>query len=228
MPGNHLQALLDAGISVAAINYRFTRQAKGIAPPVKAPLHDAAQALQFIRSKAVEWNINPTRIGATGSSAGACTSLWLAYHDDLADPTSTDPIARQSTRLMCIAVRKPQTTLDPAQAKEWIPNIAYGGHAFGKKSFEQALADRESLLPWIAEFSPYALATKDDPPVALFYSEAPAMGKDQTDPTHSANYGVGLQQRCKDLGIKCDLVYPGAPNIKYETPTDYLIEALIR
>ena len=44
-------ALLAAGISVVAINYRYVSQAveAGIEPPVKAPLHDAARALQFIR-----------------------------------------------------------------------------------------------------------------------------------------------------------------------------------
>lgn len=221
-----IQALLKAGISVASINYRFIPQSADVVPPVKAPLHDSALALQFLRSKATEWNIDPTRIGAAGSSAGACTSLWLAYHDDMADPKSEDPIARQSTRLMCIAVMGAQTTLDPKQAKEWIPNSRYGGHAFGKKSFDQALKERESILPWIAEYSPYALASKDDPPVALYYVEAPNMANVQKDPTHSANYGIGLQQRCKELGIECEVIHPGTANPKYKTPTDYLIEKL--
>jgi iduronate 2-sulfatase len=92
------RALLDAGISVAAINYRLMRHAADVTPPVKAPMHDSARALQFIRTQAKAWNIDPTRIGLAGGSAGACTSLWLAYHDDLADPTSDDPVARQSTR----------------------------------------------------------------------------------------------------------------------------------
>jgi acetyl esterase/lipase len=223
-----VQALLDAGISVAAINYRLIPQVRdeGVTPPVKAPLHDAARALQFLRSKAGEWNIDASRIGAAGGSAGACTSLWLAYHDDMADPRSDDPVARQSTRLTCAAVIGAQTTLDPKQAKEWIPNSRYGGHAFGKTSFAQALNERESILPWIAEYSPYALASKDDPPVSLFYPKAPAMGKNQADPTHSANFGIGLQQRCKELGIACDVIYPGAADIKHPSPTAYLIAML--
>ncbi len=47
-------------------------------PPVKGPLHDAARALQFVCSKSAEWNIDKQRIGASGGSAGACSSLWLA------------------------------------------------------------------------------------------------------------------------------------------------------
>jgi acetyl esterase/lipase len=224
----NVQALLDAGISVAANNYRFVRQAvaEGVTPPVKAPMQDSARALQFLRSKAAEWNIDPARVAAAGSSAGACTSLWLAYHDDLADSKATDPIARQSTRLLCAALFQAQTTLDPQQAKKWIPNSKYGGHAFGKKNFAAALAEREDILPWIAEYSPYSLASKDDPPVALFYPKAPAMGKNEKDPTHSANFGVGLQQHCKKLGIECELVHPGTPDAKSKTPTDYLIRML--
>jgi len=221
-----VQALLDAGISVAANNYRLMAQARDVVPPVKAPMEDSARALQFLRSKAAEWNIDPARIAAAGGSAGACTSLWLAYHDDMADPESEDPIARQSTRLLCAAVIGAQTSLDPKQMKEWMPNSKYGGHAFGKKDFAQFLAERESILPWIAEYSPYALASGDDPPVALFYGTAPAMGKNQNDPTHSANFGVGLHQRCEELGIECTLVYPGFKKTKHTTPTPYLIEKL--
>jgi hypothetical protein len=128
-----LNDLLAAGISVASVEYRFINEATadGVVPPVKGPLHDAARALQFLRSKAGEWGIDKTRIGASGGSAGACTSLWLAFHDDLADPKSDDPVARESTRLLFAAVSGAQTTLDPAQMKEWTPNSRYGGHAFG-------------------------------------------------------------------------------------------------
>src|SRR5688572_27593245 len=45
---NGVKRYLDAGISVAAINYRMVTHAveKGIEPPVKWPLEDAARALQ--------------------------------------------------------------------------------------------------------------------------------------------------------------------------------------
>jgi acetyl esterase/lipase len=223
-----VNALLAAGISVAAINYRYVKQAveAGIEPPVKAPLHDAARALQFIRSKADEWNLDKQRIGAAGGSAGACSSLWLAFHDDLADPKSNDAVSQQSTRLWCAAVIGAQTTLDPRQMKQWTPNSRYGGHAFGLPNFAQFLAQRESILPWIAEHSPYALVSEDDPPVYLIYSRPPALGQDQKDPTHTANFGVKLQEHCTATGVDCQLVYPGAPDVKHQSPTEYLIARL--
>src|SRR5581483_8787345 len=92
-----LDGLLRSGISVMAINYRLS-------PEVTFPAHylDCARAIQFARSKAKEWNLDPRRVGATGGSAGAGTSLWLGFHDDLADPQAGDPVRRESTRLSCV------------------------------------------------------------------------------------------------------------------------------
>ena len=106
--GGILKACLDSGISVVAITYRFSGEA--IAP---AQFLDSARAIQFIRHNAKQWNLDPTRIAATGGSAGAGISLWLGFHDDLADPNSEDPVLRQSTRLSCMAVYNGQTTYDP-------------------------------------------------------------------------------------------------------------------
>jgi len=234
-PGG-LKECLAAGISVVSIEYRFVSEARaaGVKPPVQWPLHDAARALQFVRSKAAQWNIDKKRIGASGGSAGACSSLWLAFHDDMAEPNSADPVARESTRLMCAAVNGAQTSLDPQQMKEWTPNSTYGGHAFGftgdkKKGisqFQQFLEGREKILPWIKQYSPYELVTADDPPVYLFFSAPPALGQPQKDPTHSANFGVKLQEKCRSVGVPCELVYPGAPDVKHRNTTAYLIATL--
>ena len=223
-----VQALLNAGISVAALNYRFVDQAvqEGVEPPVKVPLHDAARCLQFVRSKSKLWNIDTTQIAAAGGSAGACSSLWLAFHDDLCEPTSDDPVARQSTRLCCAAVIGAQTSLDPEQMKEWTPNSTYGGHAFGFLDFKTFLKSRDAILPQLAEYSPYSLVTKDDPPVYLFYSAPPSLGKDQRDPTHTSNFGVKLKDRCQENDVPCELVYPGAPDILHMNTTSFLIEKL--
>jgi acetyl esterase/lipase len=193
-----------------------------VEPPVKAPLYDAARALQTLRSKAKEWNIDPARVGATGGSAGACTSLWLAFHDDLADPSSSDPVARQSTRLQCAAVSGAQTSLDPKELREWIVNSIYGGHAFGfaqkgrkrEEEFDLLMANREKVLPWIKEYSPIELVSKDDPPVYLTYPQQkkpPVPGEKEPDPTHSVIYGTKLAERVAPLGLECVVTSPSGP-----------------
>jgi len=229
-------AYLKEGISVVSIEYRFVSdaQAAGAKPPVEWPLRDAARALQLVRSKAGEWNIDKTRIGATGGSAGACSSLWLAFHDEMSDPKSADPVARESTRLTCASVGGAQTTLDPKQMKEWTPNSRYGGHAFGFKGdsqkglsqFDQFLAERDTILPWIKEYSPFELVTSDDPPVFLSYGSAPALGQEQKDPTHTANFGLKLQEKCRSVGVECHLSYPGASDLKYRSGLEFLIARL--
>lgn len=231
-----LPQMLKEGISVASVEYRFIPEAEadGVVPPVHGPLHDAARGLQFLRSQATLWNIDKQRIAASGGSAGACSSLWLAFHSDLADPKSDDPVARESTRLLTAAVTGAQTTLDPQQMREWTPNSRYGGHAFGFKGdaakklsqFDEFFAKRDTILPWIAEYSPYALVTSDDPPVYLIYSQPPALGKEEKDPTHTANFGVKLQEHCQAEGVQCELMYPGAPNVQHSTVAEYLIKKL--
>jgi len=232
-----LPTLLAAGVSVVSIEYRFISEAMAeqIDPPVKAPLTDAARALQTVRRKAAEWQFDKTRIVASGGSAGACSSLWLAFHDDMADPTSNDPVGRESTRLMAAAVTGAQTTLDPAQMQEWTPNSRYGGHAFGfmkspkerDTQFAEFLAARDRLLPVINQYSPYALVSADDPPIYLFYKARPALGQHQKDPTHSANFGVKLKERLDEAGVRCELVYPGAAHVEHATVEDSLISTLV-
>lgn len=228
---------LAAGISVVSLNYRYTRQAKeqGVKPPVRGPMDDAARAIQFVRSKAAEWNLDKRRVAASGTSAGACTSLWLAFHDDLADPKSADPVARESTRLTAAAVLSAQTSLDPQQMKEWTPNSNYGGHAFGcrdtknrDEQFPEFLARRDEFLPWIKEFSPYDLATPDDPPVYLIYKTPPSVGQAEKDPTHSANFGVKLHEKLKTIGVGCEVVWPRAPDVKHAGMEEFLIERLTK
>ncbi len=226
-----IQKYLDAGISVAAINYRYVKQAAElkIDPPVKAPLEDAARALQTIRSKAKEWNLDKKRIGATGGSAGGCSSLWLALHDDLADPKSDDPIARESTRLHCAAVNGAQTSLDPKELREWMPNYGYGSHAFAFGNFKDFLAGREKVASLLKQYSPIEHVSKDDPPLFLEYPSQkvpPVKGENQTDPTHSALLGMLLAERMKSTGIEVILTYPGQPHPQYANSQAYLIDRL--
>ena len=225
------KAFLDKGISVVAINYRYVKNGveEKVEPPVKASLHDAARALQFVRSKAAEWNLDKKRIGATGGSAGACSSLWLAFHDDMADPKSDDPIARESTRLYCAAVNGAQVSLDPKELREWMPNYGYGAHAFGLPGFQSLIDNREKVLPWIKEYSPIELVSKDDPPIAMFYGgEAPVVGSSPKDPTHSGVMGVKLEERLKAVNVDVVLVHPERPHPQYKNSTDYLIDRLTR
>lgn len=199
-----LRRCLQAGISVAAINYRLTDTV-----PFPAPMLDGARAVQFLRSKAREWNLDPTRIAATGGSAGAGISLWVAFHDDLADPRSDDPVARQSSRLACVAVVGAQTTYDPREIRKLIGGRAHEHPAllpfYGLKADE---IDSPRAHKLYEQASPMTYLTADDPPVFLYYSEAKGPLPADARPgqgIHHPNFGVGLKQKMDALKIECVL-----------------------
>lgn len=234
-----IQPLLDQGITVAAANYRFIHEAmeQGIQPPVKACMMDGARALQTLRHHASSWNLDPDRIALMGGSAGACTSLWLALHKDLADPASSDPVARQSSRPSCAVLHNVQTSLDPVQLREWMPNANYAGHAFGfaaegrprEEEFALLLANRDQVLPWIKTYSPIELATSAAPPIYLNYSnqkDTPIPGQDAQDPTHSAVMGIMLSRRLTELGVQHTLTWPGSEDYQEEAYRAFLIQKL--
>jgi hypothetical protein len=92
--------------------------------------------------------------------------------------------------------------------------------------FAEFLVHRDDLLPWIREYSPAEHATADDPPVYLHYTSPPAIGQPQRDPTHTANFGVTLQQKLKRLGVACELAYPRAPGVTHASIEAFLVEKL--
>ena len=100
---------LKEGVSFAAINYRFLPQSKN---GVFDCFNDSKRALQFISSKAQEWNLDRSKFALCGGSAGAGTCLWLAYKDDMADPNSSDPILKESTRVAAVAALNTQCSYD--------------------------------------------------------------------------------------------------------------------
>lgn len=63
------------------------------------------------------------------------------------------------------------------------------------------------MLPWIQEFSPYALSRRDDPPVLLFYDNPPNLGQPYRDPPHSANFGVWIAEKLRTVGIEHEINY---------------------
>jgi acetyl esterase/lipase len=196
-----LDGLLAKGISVMAINYRLS-------PEVAFPAHymDCARAIQFARSKAKDWNLDPTRVGATGGSAGAGTSLWIGFHDDLADPKSDDPVLRQSTRLSCMAVMGAQSSYDPRVIKEWIGEAAAKHPALeGFYGLKKDELDTPKAHKLYEQASAINYLTKDDPPVCAFYNEPREIPADAQpgQGIHHINFGLKLKEKMDKLGIEC-------------------------
>jgi len=202
------KSYLNAGFSIAAINYRLTDTA-----PAPAAYLDCARALQFLRLNAQKWKIDPHLVASTGGSAGAGTSMWLAFHDDLADPDSDDPIARQSTRLTCIAVNNGQSSYDPRFAERiGIPRPNFERHQFffpfyGIKPNE---IDSPRAYELYDQAAPVTYVSADDPPALLTYSYPNEEVTEETQLgliVHHPKFGIALKERLDKLGIECIVQY---------------------
>ncbi len=218
VPGWLVVRCLSEGISVASANYRLSDTAA-----FPGPMLDGARAIQYLRSRAKEFGIDPARIGASGSSAGAGIALWIGFHDDLADPRSPDPVARQSTRLACLGLDGAQTSYDPRFIKQII-----GGRAHEHSALKQfyGLADSELDSPRAHKLyeaaSPINFATADDPPVILFYAEPdgplPADAKPGQG-IHHPRFGAALKAKLDPMGVEC-LVRHSKDFPKHEDPRE--------
>ncbi len=221
-----LLKLLDQGISVMAVNYRFS-------PEVTFPAHymDCARAIQYARLHAQEWHLDPTRIAATGGSAGAGTSLWLGFHDDMADPNNADPVLRQSTRLTCMAVSGAQSTYDPLTIKEWVSEATARHPVF--ESFYGLKADQfetPAAREMFKQAAPITHLTKDDPPVYAFYKEPrgpiPADAKPGAG-IHHIIFGLKLKEQMDKLGIECTIRHADEKADSAQETNDFLVKHLL-
>jgi len=111
----YLKRCLEHGVSFAAINYRYATTTR-----LDSIMLDAARAVQFFRSKSRRLNIDKDKIAAYGGSAGGGISLWLAVHDDLADPASNDPVLRESSKLTVAGHLRSQATYDFTRWPEFL------------------------------------------------------------------------------------------------------------
>lgn len=63
-----------------------------------AMLNDVSRAIRTIRAKAIEWKLDPKRIGVMGSSAGGHLASTALTHFDAGQADAADPIERASSR----------------------------------------------------------------------------------------------------------------------------------
>jgi len=225
---SRVKPFLDKGISFVSVNYRLT----GIAP-LPAPVHDAARAVQFLRANAAKYNIDPQRIALTGGSAGACTSMWILLHDDLADADAKDPVLRQSTRVTAAAVAAGQTSIDPEVIEPWLgPNVLKHNminRAVGEATIAGALKNYAKHKALFVEFSPYNHMSKGDPPLLMTYGGDMSLpSKNAGHGIHHPVYGVKMKEKADAAGVECHLLIPGhSKSEKYSSANAFLIDKLL-
>lgn len=210
---------LKNGISFATINYRFmTNEPLG----VRACLYDSKRALQYIRSRAEEWNLDQEKIACYGGSAGAGTSLWLAFHDEMADPDSEDPILRESTRITAAGGVGTQATYNLARwfkilEMESNSEIASASFAFYGITSQQEYDSPEGKAIR-DELDMLLLMDDDDPPFYVINQQkggTPPENRGHTN--HHPLHAKALLDRAKEVGLEA---YVYAPKIGIAPPEE--------
>jgi len=201
---------LKAGISFATINYRYrTTDPRG----VRASLSDSKRALQFIRSKAKQWNIDKTRIGAYGGSAGSGTATWLAFHDDMAEPNNPDPVLRESTRLAVVGALATQATYDVLKWPELLgytpdpekyqKSLQEAAEFYGLKSVEELTNPKGKAIR--ADLDMLGLMSKDDPPLYVSNGMKGGPPEDRGHINHHPLHAAALKKRAEEIGLEAEV-----------------------
>ncbi len=236
-------ALLGAGIAVASINYRLLqpRDPDGVIKP----LRDAARCVQYLRyHAATSFNADPTKLGLMGGSAGAGTALWLAFHDDLADPQASDPVARVSTVPTAVAVTETQATYDVLR---WEQDVFSEYFPPGQPGFIEAavaLGLEQRLLSFYGINQPAQLMS---PAIVRYRQEVDMLGLMDADdigfwvanigqrdvpPTtvgllyHHGFHARALSQRAQEVGIEAEATW-GHRVAPARSRAQYIIDKLV-
>lgn len=245
-----LQELVAAGIAYFTIDYSLLAVGSETQGVIKC-LRDARRALQFVRYYAEALGVDPDRVALSGSSAGAGTSLWIAFHDEMADPSSPDPIAQQSTRVQAVAVNATQATYELLR---WPDDVFAPEYSL---TVEQLLSETSlaaqvatfyglplSLVPepemleaavmtpeyvaYRAEVDMLAWMSSDDPP---FYARnnAPDVGPDASgfDLLHHPLHAATLADRAAEVDADATVEAPALGLGGDTSPADFLVSHLL-
>jgi acetyl esterase len=194
---------LKKGMAIASIEYRFLKHA----PLQTIMREDIGGFVQFIRSRAIGFSLNKNLIFAYGVSAGGSASLWLATHDDLADPDSTDPVKRESTRVSGAGHLNAQVSYDFMVWYEFFGKEAtdrfMGAQVYSRyhlHSIEDLFTPKGEQIR--RDLDSYGNLSPDDPPLLLWNSLQDQPEPDYNHFVHSPNHTRILSKRAKELGIR--------------------------
>ena len=203
-----IETLHQRGIAFVSANYRFAHTAL-----LPAAMHDGARAVQFLRKHANDYGVNAEAFVVSGSSAGAGIALWIALHDDLAEPDAADLVRRQSSRVAGAWLLDAQVSYVP----EFWEARGLAGVISGNKvrvlfgsSEELGEADR---LARIVESSPITHLSGDDPPVRLDFRAPMELSRNTSAAAmlHHPLHGVALAEGGRAVGMSVEMYYGGGP-----------------
>jgi len=198
-----IQKYNHAGIAVAAINYRFLSQA----PLQTIMREDIAGFVQFMRSNAEKYHLNKALVLPYGVSAGGSASLWLATHDDIAQPQSQNPILRESSRVTAAGHLNGQISYDymvwyqfygKPSTDRFVGNDTW--QRYHLKSFDDLFTDKGKAIR--KDMDMYGNLTSDDPPLLFWNNLDDHPEVDMNHFVHSPRHAKLLSEKANELKIQ--------------------------
>jgi acetyl esterase/lipase len=123
---------------------------------MSAIVADTRRAVRFIRQHAREYGVDRDRIGALGSSAGGQLALLLGTTADSGDPSASDAVLRESSRVAAVVAYFPPTDLT-----RW-----------GTERIRQAFAAMRLTETQAAEYSPIRFVSSRAAPSVIAHGDA--------------------------------------------------------
>lgn len=147
--------LLKQGVAFASINYPLLGRNDTVG--LIKSLRGAQRSVQFMKHHHGSFNIDPQKVIAIGSSAGASTALWLAFHDDMANLNSGDPVEHQSTRILAAVGSEAQSSMDVLRWEE-----VFKQYNFSASSMESAVKNFYGISQLHQLYSSSTVAYRQD------------------------------------------------------------------
>jgi acetyl esterase/lipase len=90
--------LAGLGIAAFALKYRLAREEGSAYAIEREARDDVYRAVRLVRSRAVEWHVDPGRVGVMGFSAGGELAGLVAFGDGAGSTIAPDPVDRLNGR----------------------------------------------------------------------------------------------------------------------------------
>ena len=171
------------GVSSAICDYRLRGKGnggKGYGHPY--PMIDAQRAIQTLRANADQWNIDPSRVGVIGFSAGGHLCSTVSTHFAKPDESAADPIARVSSRPDFAILAYPVIGLDKPYTHRGSQRNLLGQNPDHK--LVQSLSNEEQV-------------SKQTPPTFLFHTV-----EDKAVPVENS---IEYFKACREHGVPAEM-----------------------
>ena len=184
-----VKELAGKGYAAATIEYRLTPDHKW-----PAQLEDVQRAVDFFRTNAAKFKIDPARIGVVGDDAGAHLALMLAL--TAAEKEAGKPVAQSHKVQAVVNFFAPLDLREWRVTSSWVETKIRIGFF---KSSEQIIIDflgtGDRTAPIYAEVSPITHVAAGAPPILTFIgTEDPLVPVAQAQAFHAALKQAGVEE----------------------------------